>query len=338
MLDENPDAVRSADGSRFLLAVFGKHPAWSDHLEDIGIDTPSLAAFKRWLYVDGIRTNLDTGAWERLPDDHKLAEWNHRLFMTGPKGMLIARLWATSDGRGRRAYPMVAVTHLPTTRLPADLGPLFDVLDDVRERCIAADTQDEVRAAALHGRGALESAVKLLSPLPPGGPSMEERSRFIAEHGQAGFGRVLHVMSSDLAPFSPSNKTKRGGPIRPRTFRLPVPLTDPETDLLIWHAFFQPHLRPETLWTAVHPIGTPWADVLVGDLDIESVFLFRASPGEVPLISDIPYSIPSEREAIFSTILKNFVTPPFVIPLLNEDESSPGKLGSVMGRLFGRGS
>ena len=338
MLDENPDAVRSADGSRFLLGVFGKHPAWSDHLEDIGIDTPSLAAFKRWLYVDGIRTNLDTGAWERLPDDRKVADWNHRLFMTGPKGILIARLWATSDGRGRRAYPMVAVTHLPTTRLPADLGPLFDVLDNVRERCLAAETQDEVRAAAQHGRGALESAVKLLSPLPPEGPAQRDRARFITEHGRESFERVLHVMANDLVPFSPSSKNKRSGPIRPRAFRLPVPLTDPETDLLIWHAFFQPHLRPETLWTAIHPIDAPWADVLVGDLDVESVFLFRASPGEVPVLSDIPYSIPPGKMEIFAAILENFMTPPFVVPSLDGDNPQPGKLGSVMGRLFGRGS
>lgn len=336
MLDENSDVVRSADGSRFLLAVFGKHPAWSDHLEDIGIDTPSLAEFKRWLYVEGIRSNLDTGAWEKLGAERKVPDWDHRLFMTGSKGMLLARLWASSDGRGRRSYPMVAATHLPTTRLPADLGPLFDVLDAVRENCIAARTQEEVHAAARAGKAALEEAVKQLSPLPPEGPSAEARGGFIARTGGEGLRRVLHSMAGDLAAFDPANKSKRVTEIRPRAFRLPVPETETETGLLIWHAFFQPHLRADAIWTAVHPMGAPWADVLVGDLDPGSVYLLRASSAEVPVISEIPFSISPENSDHFSSIIDSFVIPPFVLPNLNREASSSGKLSSVMGKLFGR--
>lgn len=338
MLDESPDSVRSSDGSRFLLAVFGKHPAWSDHLEDIGIDTASLAEFKRWLYLDGIRSNLDTGAWENLPDDRKI-DWNHRLFMTGPRGMIIARLWASSDGRGRRAYPMVAATHLPTNRLPADLAPLFDVLDLVRADCIAAATQEEVLAAARAGRAGLENSVKRLSPLPPEGPSAGDRSRFLSSpdgtSGTEGFQRMLHVMSSDLASFSPS-KTRRSQGEPSRVFRVPVPVEDSEKHLLIWHAFFQPHLRPDVLWTAVHPVGEAWADILVGDTDPQTVYHFRLNATQSPPLTEIPFSIPPENAAHFPKLLDAFRTPPFAIPPLLPDDNSTGKLGSMMGRLFGR--
>lgn len=339
MLDESPDQVRSADGSRLTLALFGKHPAWSDHLEDIGLDTPSLADFKNWLYVEGIRSNLDTGAWERLEEDRKLPEWNHRLFMTGPRGMIIARIWASSDGRGRRAYPMVAATHLPTNRLPVDLAPLFEALDEVRNLCVTAETQDEVRSAAQVGMRALEAAVKLLSPLPADGPSQADRLHFLSSVETSGdhdaLERVLHVMSTDLSAHSPESRKKPDEP-RPKEFRLPVSPVDSERQLLMWHAFFQPHLRPETLWTAVHAMGESWADVIVGRLDPALIFSFRATPAAVPVLSSIPYSIPPERNDVFSSVLRGFTTPPYIIPSLSENFSPNGKSGSLIGRLFGK--
>lgn len=338
MLDESPDAVRATDGSRFVLAVFGKHPAWSDHLEDIGLDTPSLASFKRWLYLDGIRTNLDTGSWEQLPDEHKLPEWNHRLFMTGPKGMLIARIWASSDGRGRRSYPMVAATHLPTTRLPSDLGPMFETLDLVRERCLSATTQDDVLAATRGGKADLENAVKRLSPLPPDGPPADARDTFLRSLDEEAFQRILHVMSSDLAVFSPSPGNRRSSEGICRHFRVPVPATDSERHLLLWHAFFQPHLKPGTIWTAIHPVDAPWADILVGTPSLDTVFQFRITPAGSPVLTEIPYSIPDENRTHFSALLRAFASPGQTLPNLSPDDSNGEKSGSLMGRLFGRGN
>jgi hypothetical protein len=341
MLDESPDAVKSRDGSRFLLTLFGKHPAWDDHMEDIGIDTPSLADFKRWLYVDGIRTNLDSGAWEQMPEDHRVPLWDHRLLMTGSKGMILARLWASSDGRGRRAYPMIAATHLPTSRLPADLAPLFEALDGVKQACIETDTQEGVRDAARQGSVALESAVKRLSPLPPEGPSAQVRMDFLdsSEMGPArtGFERVLHVLSSDLAAFSPSAKVKQ--PARARAIRIPVPTARAEPSLLLWHAFFSPHLRPDVIWTTVHPVDAPWADIIVGGPEGDSVFRFRASSVEIPPVTDIPYNIPPETLAKCARIFEGFTTPPFrVPPIAGEEVNESGGLGSFVGRLFRGGS
>lgn len=341
MLDESPDTVKSRDGSRFVLALFGKHPGWDDHMEDIGVDTASLADFKRWLYVDGIRTNLDAGAWERLQEDHRVPAWDHRLLMTGAKGMILARLWASSDGRGRKAYPMVAATHLPTSRLPADLAPLFDALDSVKEACVHTDTPDGVRAAARQGVAALESAVKRLSPLPPEGPSPEVRSAFLdsPEMGpaRAGFERVLHVLSSDLAAFTPGSKAKP--PYRARAIRVPVPAARAESALLLWHAFFRYQIRPEVIWTAVHPVDAPWADIITGGPEGDSIFRFRASALEIPPAPDIPYNIPAETMEKITRIFTAFTTPPYKIPpIAGEEVNEGGGFGSFVGRLFRGGS
>lgn len=342
MLDEAADTVKSRDGSRLLLAVFGKHPAWSDHLEDIGIDSPSLAEFRRWLYVDGIRPNLDSGAWERLPAGRMLPEWNHRLLMVGPTGMILARLWATSDGRGRRAYPLVAATHLPTARLPADLGPLFDALDATGVQCAAALTQDEVRAAVLQGVGFLGQAVKSLAPQAPEGPGGEERLRFLDSPemgpGRAGFERLIHVMTGELAAFAPGGKRKRTCNPFPRGFRVPLPRGRGGEAVLLWHAFFQPHLAAEVLWSAVHAVDQPWADLIVGEPDADQVFRFRASLEEIPAVCDIPYNIPRETLETAARIIHQFGHPPFRVSALQEkgDENPRSRfLGSLRGRLFG---
>ncbi len=341
MLDEPPETVKAADGSRIPLAVFGKHPAWSDHLEDIGLDTPSLAEFKQRLYTDGVRANLDTGAWEQLPDERKVADWDHRLFMTGPRGMLLARLWASSDGRGRRAYPMVAATHLPTTRLPADLTPLLDALDLAKEQCSAADTQDAVRSAVVSGKIALEQAVRNLSPMPADGPPEEQRADFLrsldAGPGEEGFRRLLHVMLSDLAPYSSAAKGRRPPDARPRFFRIPSPPGGEGKAFLMWHAFFQPHIQEGTPWTIIQPGDADWADISVGLVDNDFVHLTRLSAAGMAPLTEVPYSLVPENKELFTKVLASFSSPPFDVPCIFEPEPSSGTFSSVMGRLFGKG-
>ena len=36
------------------ISIFGKHPGWDDHMEDVGHQFPEMLAFKRMLYVEGI--------------------------------------------------------------------------------------------------------------------------------------------------------------------------------------------------------------------------------------------------------------------------------------------
>ncbi|WAC17862.1 hypothetical protein OVA24_11465 [Luteolibacter sp. SL250] len=335
MLDEPPDTVKAADGSRIPLAVFGKHRAWSDHLEDIGLDTPSLGKFKQSFYTDGIRTNLDTGAWEPLSEEGKTVDWDHELFMTGPRGMILARLWASTDGRGRRSYPMIAATHLPTTRLPADLTPLQEALELAKEQCSSADTQDAVRSAAVSGKIALEYAVRNLSPMPAEGPTEESRARFLGMgSGEEGFRRILHVMLADLAAFS---KNRRQPDVRPRHFRLPSSPGDRGKGFLMWHTFFQPHLPDGTLWTIIAPKDGGWADVSVGGTDSDFVHLSRLNAEGMPPLNEIPYSLAPENEEQFGKILSSFTSPPFAVTSLFAPDQPSGTFSSVMGRLFGKG-
>src|SRR5688572_28846945 len=57
---------------RLTFAAFGKHPGWDDHMPDIGVVTEALATLKQNLYVGGIGSQIDSGAWERLEPEKRI--------------------------------------------------------------------------------------------------------------------------------------------------------------------------------------------------------------------------------------------------------------------------
>ena len=93
----------------FKPALFGKHPAWADHMPDFGGNAP-ITSFRQEFYIDGIGTCLGRQRWVR---DGSAADaalpWNHGLLNIGPQGWIMAAAIASSDSRGRRQYPLVSV-------------------------------------------------------------------------------------------------------------------------------------------------------------------------------------------------------------------------------------
>jgi len=65
------------------VAGFGKHPAWDDHIDDIGLNTETLVLAKRLLYSEGIASQLASGAWDQLEKSGNAIEFDHR-FVLGP--------------------------------------------------------------------------------------------------------------------------------------------------------------------------------------------------------------------------------------------------------------
>src|ERR1019366_6699729 len=99
-------SAKSAEGT-LLLAAFGKHPGWDDHIPGIGIETDTLAEVKQSLYVGGIGGQLDSGAWKKLEADKRQEGFDHVFLWLQPGHALVGRLWSSSDGKGRKEYPMV---------------------------------------------------------------------------------------------------------------------------------------------------------------------------------------------------------------------------------------
>src|SRR4029079_11585679 len=91
------DARRLSPSGRYVaLAAFGKHPGWDDHIEDLGLETDSLILARNVLYVQGVGGQIDTGAWEKLKDEHRIAAFNHTFIWLRGDQFLLGRMWSSS--------------------------------------------------------------------------------------------------------------------------------------------------------------------------------------------------------------------------------------------------
>ena len=89
------------------LAGFGKHPAWDDHIDDIGLTTETLVITRRILYSEGIASQLSSGAWNRLEENAQVLEFDHRFVWSREAQSVIGGIWASSDGKGRGRFPII---------------------------------------------------------------------------------------------------------------------------------------------------------------------------------------------------------------------------------------
>jgi hypothetical protein len=115
-----------------VLALFGKHPAWNDHMDDFGLTTPSLRTCKRLLYLQGIAANAARQQGEAVP----VMPYRHFLLWFRGKEALLIRLVESEDGRGRGYFPLVAALHFemaaPDAMLRRVLPGLRAFVDETR--------------------------------------------------------------------------------------------------------------------------------------------------------------------------------------------------------------
>lgn len=332
MLNEATEAVFQETNSRLHLALFGKHPCWNDHMEDYGLSTPSLLEFKRRLYNEGIGGRLDAGAWRDLAPEHRVEAFDHELLWTGPTGVIFAVVWHSADAGGRAAYPMVAAAHFLTPRLPAKIGPVFDALQEVAQDCRDATQREAIAAAQSRGVERLIQAARTLVPMSAQTWDRTCREDFINHDGFGsggdGFARLFYALSEyqNLNPATRNTFCYR--------------MTDGGAgieSLNLWQTLLRAQLEPAASLLACRCRSQPWVDVLAGEFAAEEFFRLKAGPGELPWVTDIPYTVPEELKEQTRMVLESFLDTPDRIPKLDGCGSGgPGHttLGSLLGRLF----
>jgi hypothetical protein len=130
------------------LAVFGKHPAAADHLEDAGLSTTSLVQFKQGLYVDGLGEILGRRRWEKELENPEVVPWSHGMVCAGPSGWLAAFFAASSDAKGRRQYPLVAAGHAAGFRSAGSAGEAGEIIRQTLRQAQGASSVEAIRTAA----------------------------------------------------------------------------------------------------------------------------------------------------------------------------------------------
>ncbi len=133
----------SEPGTGCRIAVFGKHPIAADHLEDFGLASASLAAFKQMFYVDAIGQNVGQGRWKGTPEEG--LPWAHWILVTGPTGYLLARCVASQDSRGRKQYPLVVAAHCGGCQLKG-LAEVAEILQQGVTEILTATSRETIDA------------------------------------------------------------------------------------------------------------------------------------------------------------------------------------------------
>ncbi len=307
------EARRFGPGGRYAaLAAFGKHPGWDDHVEDLGLETESLNLAKTVFYVNGIGGQIDSGAWEKLEPAQQLPAFKHVFVWQRDGQFLIGRLWSSSDGKGRKRYPMVVCAHFMGVTLGWALKQALPALAELEERCLQTNSKEEVRSLLGRKRAALREAVQSSTDRGEYAPvTPEALHRILQPGGQSqseGFLRVLYQMQGQLGTFGPGRFNARANPaaIRAQQIRVPVAGENPEQALLFWSRFFLTQVDASVPLLLTLPLEESWLDVTVGEPESHEFFCLRASPKSVPLVSEVPYKLDETFSTKATAFLQRF--------------------------------
>ncbi len=289
---------------RVGVAVFGKHPSWDDHIEDLGLDSPRLVAVKQILYSQGIAGNIDSARWDRLTEEQRLAGFSHVFLWRFPGECVVGRMWSSQDGKGRAKYPMVVCVHGESVPAWWTADTALPRLAEAEQACKAATTRDAVRAVASRMKQELE--LRLDGAL---GPTDEDRDAEACKavladagtHGDQGVLRVAFQIESEFGPLA-APTTRRSSSItdvRARMIRAPKLSGASGPGLGVsaraWSAFviraFGADAALRSGLLAIEPADRGFVDLILGEPAPEELVCVRATERLIPRASDVPYSL-----------------------------------------------
>src|SRR4051794_15034759 len=291
-----------------FVAAFGKHPGWDDHVE-IGLDTERLTVVKRILYADGIGGNIESGAWDRLKDNQRLAGFEHVFVWRAEGTVVTGRIWSSRDGKGRGRYPMIVCAQRGMI-LPWVVRTALPCLEQVQRKLIETQSAADV-TKILHEAGpALReeaTAAKTIFPNRPTrnrGPRKND-NRESQDGDEGGLPVILYHLERELgAGALPLNS---GAPKieAHRTAHLRVPAIASFTagGSVPWINFLSNFVTDETSILAIAPTDGEWIDLIVGEPGPAHLLCLLASPAAIPLTTEIPYQL----DESFLSRARNFV-------------------------------
>ena len=307
LTDEPPAAAR--------LAIFGKHPAAADHLEDAGLSTHSLVGFKQGFYVEGIGEILARRRWEKELEGADAVPYSHGILCAGPAGWLLAYFNASSDAKGRRQYPLVAAAHMAGFRAAGSAGDAGEIIRQTLRQAQGAGSVDGIRAAQASGQRQLEER---LAGASSGAAGASVRLRLLEGSGcgpeSDALARVLHALSPQGA-----------GTGRAR-IRQSVAVSS--FHALLWAALVRSVLGLERQCIcATWQHGDSLTDLTLGDPASRTLQNLFAPETAVPLTACVPYSIEEEQQEAWGAAVQTWLDAPDV---LTPPRTESGVIRSVL--------
>ncbi len=282
-------------------------------MDDIGMRTETLIATKRALYLEGITSQIETGAWAKLEPSKRIADFNHLFLWRRPDEILIGRIWSSVDAKGRREYPMVACADCIGLPVAWVLDELPSLLDEIRIGCQAAKSAEEVTAILAKAQNTIQERLADATTFITLGASdntQAAHARFLNRRewgsNQEGLYRILHQMYGQLPAYGLGRlvnftetvflrKGPQGGsaPLS-QQMRVPQAADTPASSLRQWIDFFLYKLNPVTPIFLVLCVDHRWVDITIGEPTAREFFSFKASRAALPLANDVPYELDEE--------------------------------------------
>ena len=300
------------------LAVFGKHPAAADHLEDAGLATTSLVQFKQSLYVDGLGEILGRRRWEKELENQDAVPWSHGMICAGPAGWLAAYFTASSDAKGRRQYPLVAAGHISGFRSAGIAGEAGDIIRQTLRQAQGAGSVDAIRSAQAAGQRQLDEKMSTGSSAAAGA---SVRLRLLEGSGcgpeSDALARVLHSLCPQGAGTSRARIRQSSA-------------------ITAFHALLWAALVRSVLHLERYPVCMTWqqgdslGDLTIGDPGARTLQNLFATETAVPLTACVPYSIEEAQQDAWSEAVQAWIDAP-------EFLTAPGAAasgGSVLKNMF----
>jgi hypothetical protein len=280
---------------RLLVAAFGKHPAWDDHMEDIGLETPALVALKRVLYVEGIGKNIDNGKWAELEARQSAIEFGHTFVWCRDSDILAGRLWPSRDGRGRTSYPMVVCTQARQMSLRWVYDCVLPHLARLETECRASSSAAEVRACLFACRGTLQRMCGTAGD--PEGESHAGAELITQLLQHAGLGldqeslmRILYHLERETSVGLVS-RAGRGRCEHPAHARVSAARGLAAEASLLWIRLLLGEYGPHAGVLVIMPQQEAWLDIILGEPAPSQLVCLRASLEALPLTNTVPYKI-----------------------------------------------
>lgn len=299
---------------RVYVAAFGKHLGWADHIDDLGLDTELLVSVKRSIYVQGIRSNIDSGAWAELEQTQRIDSFDHVFIWCMGSTTVLGCIWSSEDGKGRKSYPMIVCVECDNLPLEWVLENILSDLYKIRDDCKAADSADKVQEILFDARKKFRQAAH---DVPLSEEILGEHTDvlpkiahlFETKDSEEGLLRILYQVDREVAR---SNSSENTASYCSSIIRVPGGKGNIIDDAVIWCAYMLEKFGVETPVLVVIPPGKKWLDIIVGEEIGESqIFCLKASPRAIPLTNNVPYNIdPLHREQyLFLLTKKDSSTP-----------------------------
>lgn len=301
----NEDWKGQPNAPRVYLGAFGKHPGWNDHMDDLGLATPSLVEARSILY-GGIAHQIEHAAWEKAGAEKVLPGFDHVIHWRRLNESITGLIWSSQDGKGRALYPMITVAHCVTRSFSWLANDVLPTLENVKTKCRETTSASVVTAHIKGMEKELQSRLSANTHTPSTpGPGVAAWAAHFTKEPET-FRRILHHLRRNLALFTPGSLDwcKGEKQAMSRCLRLPqIPGITPAESLNAWLSFLATQLDPAVPLFGLLPAGEKWLDVIVGEPGPADFFLLRVRPAGQPIVTDIPYELGAEHAAADAGLL-----------------------------------